>query len=352
MPSPETAPPRHDPPRRRGEAWTLIRWGSALALAFVLVAAAAPLLAPHDPAAQVDPAAARHRPPGTVLHAVHLRDGSVLLADNAERLPDGDLLLRYRGRQRRLDAAEITNLTADGVADRRAFLLGTDGLGRDVWSRIVYGARVSLLIALLTVLLAMTVGVTVGAVAAVAGSWLDVALMRGVDALLSFPQLFLIIALAALFGPRTWLVIVFLGLTGWMRISRLTRSEILGLKDRDFVLAAHGLGQRPTRILLRHLLPNALTPLVVEATLMIGDIILAEASLSFLGFGVQSPTPSWGNMIYDGRDALLTAWWLPVFPGAAIALAVISFSLLGDGLRDLLEPGRRGGASLGAHPRL
>ena len=309
----------------------------ALVVLLVIVALAAPILAPYSPNRQVDPPAARYRPPGTTLALVERTDGSALLADRVERTPEG-LAIERLGVQRVLPAAEVANLTADGVADHRRFLLGTDGYGRDVLSRVIYGARISLLVGILSVALALSLGVAVGAAAGTGPRWLDSLLMRGVDAMLAFPRLFLVLTLAALFRPATALVIVVIGTTSWMGLSRLVRAEILGLRKRQFILAARSLGLHPLRILRRHLLPNALTPVLVQASLLIGDVILLESSLSFLGLGVQPPTASWGNMISDGRDVLVTAWWVSTFPGLAIVLAVLAFNLLGDRLRDMLDP--------------
>ncbi len=301
------------------------------------VALAAPWIAPYDPDQQFDAAAGQYRPPGTNLAAVKLTEGRGLLADRVRRTSDG-LWVERLGKETFYPAAEITNLTPDGVADHRFFLLGSDGFGRDLASRIVYGARISLAISLLTVGLAMTVGLLVGSVAATGPRLLDAVLMRGVDALLAFPWLFLVLTLTALFRPSTALVILVLAATSWMPVSRLVRAEILGLQTREFVLAARGLGMHPARVLLRHLLPNALNPVMVQATLAVGNVILAESALSFLGLGVQPPTPSWGNIVADGRGVLTTAWWVATFPGLAIVLAVLAFNLLGDHLRDLWDP--------------
>ena len=237
-----------------------------------------------------------------------------------------------------LAADEVANLTADGVADHRRFLLGTDGYGRDILSRMIYGARISLLVGSLSVALALTLGLAIGAAAATGPRWLDSVLMRGVDAFLAFPRLFLVLTLTVLLPPSTALVVVVLGMTSWMGLCRLVRAEILGLRERQFILAARSLGLHPLRILWRHLLPNALTPVLVQASLLIGDVILVESSLSFLGLGIQPPTASWGNMVADGRDVLVTAWWVSTFPGLAIVLAVLAFNLLGDRVRDLLDP--------------
>ncbi|HKV09370.1 MAG TPA: ABC transporter permease [Thermoanaerobaculia bacterium] len=314
-----------------------LSWGVALVSLLLLLAAVAPLLAPYDPAEQLDPAAAAYRPPGTELAAVHLTDGGWRLADRVERTEDG-LVLTRRGRSEEIPAASVLNLTPDGVANRRVFLLGSDKFGRDVLSRLLYGARVSLAVGMISALLALTLGVAVGSAAALGGPLADTLLMRGVDALLSFPSLFLLIAIAALVDPGLWATVVILGSLSWLAISRLVRAEIVSLKNREFVLAARSLGQHPLAILWRHLLPNALTPVLIQTVLLLGGLILTESSLSFLGLGIQPPTPSWGNMISEGREALSFAWWIAVFPGAAIAIAVIAFNLLGDGLRDALDP--------------
>jgi peptide/nickel transport system permease protein len=320
-------------------------WGLGLLLALSLPPLAAPWLAPYDPAEQMDAAVAKNRPPGTVLAAVHLADGSWRLAEKAERVPGG-LRIETGGRSEVLPEKTVVNLSrlsADGVADHRRFLLGTDRLGRDLWARMLYGGRISLLIGALSALLALTLGVAVGAAAALGGRWIDAALMRLVDAFLSFPWIFLVVTLAALFKPGTMPLVLILGLTGWMGISRLMRAEILGLKQREFVLAARALGQHPFTIFWRHLLPNAFTPVLIQTALLVGDSILVESALSFLGFGVQPPTPSWGNLVSEGSSlsVLFSSWWLATFPGAAITLTVIALNLTGDGLRDLLDPRSR-----------
>jgi len=327
--------------RRSGRPWGgLLRAGVILVGAVVLAALAAPLLAPQDPNEQVDPAVAHDRPPGTVLAALHLADGSWRLAERVERTPTG-LAVERLGRRETLAAGEVRNLTATGVADRRRFLLGSDRFGRDVLSRVLYGARVSLAVGCLAVLLAATLGVAVGSAAALGGPFVDALLMRTVDALLAFPWLFLLILLTALFRPTGWLVILFLGGTTWMGVSRLARAEILSLRQREFILAARSIGQRPLAILWHHLLPNALTPILVQSTLLLGNLILFEAALSFLGLGIGPPTPSWGNMISEGADVIATSWWVATFPGAALAVAVIAVNLLGEGLRDRLDPRTR-----------
>jgi peptide/nickel transport system permease protein len=320
------------------EGWNLLlRAGAALVGLLALGALGAPWLAPYDPADQADPASASHRPPLTRLRAVRTVDGGWLLADRARR--QGAVLeIERRGEISTLPLERVANLSADGVADSRFFLLGSDRLGRDVSSRLLYGARVSLAVGVLALLLALTLGLAVGAVAGAAGGAVDLLLMRAVDAMLAFPTLLLALTAAALLRSSPLTLVLILGGTAWMSVARLVRGEILAIKERDFVLAARAAGARPWSILWRHLLPNALTPVIVDASLRIGDLILVEAALSFLGLGVQPPTPSWGSMIADGRDALSTAWWVAVFPGLAIALAVMGFNLVGDGLRDRYDP--------------
>ncbi len=315
--------------------------GASILALLAGLALAAPLLAPYAPDEQLDPAAGLYRPPGTALAVVRLADGRVRLADRVHRTADG-LTLERLGESESWPAAQVANLTPGGVSERRVFRLGSDRFGRDLLSRLLFGARISLGVALVAVLFASTLGVAIGAAAALGGSWLDGLLMRMLDALLAFPLLFLMITLAALFRPGPASITVILGAGSWMTISRLTRAELLSLKEREFILAAIGMGQPRWRILWRHLLPNAMTPVLIQATLLFGNLILAESSLSFLGMGVQPPTPTWGNLIAEGRDALTDAWWIASFPGAAIALAVIGFNLLGEGLRNAWDPHHAG----------
>jgi peptide/nickel transport system permease protein len=261
------------------------RVAAAVLVAVIAVALFAPLLAPYDPTAQLDIVALQNRPPSL------------------------------------------------------AHPLGTDPYSRDVLSRLIHGARVSLGVAFVAVSLSMTLGVLAGAIAGLFGGAIDALLMRLVDAALSIPRLLLVIVVAALWGhlgvvPLTLLLAV----TGWFGVSRLVRAETLVVREREFVLAARALGASRRRILLRHVLPNVMAPALVAATLAIGNVILLEAGLSFLGIGVRPPAASWGSIIQDGAQRVSGLWWLTLFPGLAILITVFACNALADALRDLLDP--------------
>jgi peptide/nickel transport system permease protein len=323
-----------------GRGGGALRVGAALIALLIAAALAAPLLTPADPAEQLDPVAGRYLPPGSHRAVVRLAGGGTLLADRVERL-DGAVTVERLGRVVTLPAAEVVSPAPGQPAESRLFLLGTDRFGRDLWSRLVYGTRVSLAVGLLTALLALSIGVVVGAAAGIGGPLADGVLMRAVDAMVAMPRMFLVVAVVALFRPGGWAIVGILGATGWMTISRLLRAELLALQKRPFVLAARGLGLSPFQILRRHLLPNALTPVLVQTGLLVGDAILAESTLSFLGLGIPPPAPSWGNLIAEGQSRLIGAWWLATFPGLAIVVTVVAFNLVVDGLRDRLDPRSR-----------
>jgi peptide/nickel transport system permease protein len=220
-------------------------------------------------------------------------------------------------------------------------LLGTDRFGRDVWARLAYGTQVSLGVGTLAVLVSIVVGVAIGAAAGFWRGWPGTLLLGLTDFALALPRVVLLLLLASLWQPSAGLVILVLGLTGWMTIARLVHGEVRALAVRPFVESAVGLGASELRVLVRHILPNAMTPVIVAAALGLGNAIMLEAGLSFLGLGVQPPTPSWGNLIASGRDTLVNAPWVAAAPGVALVLVVVGATLLGDAVRDRLDPAVR-----------
>ncbi len=217
-------------------------------------------------------------------------------------------------------------------------MLGTDLLGRDIFSRMVYAARIALSIGIIAVGISALIGVTLGSIAGYFGSRIDAIIMRFTDIMLCFPSFFLILSVVAIVGPNIFNIMIIIGLTSWMGIARLIRAEILSLKTREFVLASRALGASNFYIITRHLIPNGIGPVLVSFVFGVAGAILTEAALSFLGLGVQPPNPSWGNIISTGRFYIDSAWWLTLFPGLAILLTVLSFNLVGDGLRTVVDP--------------
>jgi peptide/nickel transport system permease protein len=216
--------------------------------------------------------------------------------------------------------------------------MGTDGLGRDVLSRMLHGGRISLLVGLVAVGIATAIGIVLGAISGYYRGWLDTLIMRLVDVMLSIPSFFLILAVIAFLTPSIWNIMIVIGLTSWMGVTRLVRAEFLSLSSREFVMASRTLGAKDARLIFTHLLPNSLTPIIVSAVLGVAGAVLMESGLSFLGLGVQAPQASWGNILTDGKEYIQFAWWLSLFPGLAILITVLGYNLLGEGLRDALDP--------------
>jgi peptide/nickel transport system permease protein len=232
----------------------------------------------------------------------------------------------------RLDVKKIL------VAPSGMHPLGTDDLGRDVLSRLLYGSRVSLAVGFVSVGIATLIGIVLGSLAGYHGGLVDACIMRLVDLMLVFPRFFLLLAVLAFIRPSIWTIMAVIGLTGWMGVTRLVRAEFLSLKEREFVLWSQSVGAAGFRVVWRHILPNAMAPVLVAMTLGIPAAILTESGLSFLGLGVQPPFATWGNILNAGKDNMEIAWWLSIYPGLAILVTVLSYNLLGEGIRDALDP--------------
>ena len=237
---------------------------------------------------------------------------------------------------------DIKNILAD-PSPRHP--LGTDLLGRDVLSRMLYGARVSLAVGFVSVGIATAIGIVLGALAGYNGGSVDGFIMRLVDLMLVFPRFFLLLAVLAFLRPSIWTIMAVIGLTGWMGVTRLVRAEFLALKEREFVIWSQSVGATGFRVIWRHILPNAMAPVLVAMTLGIPAAILTESGLSFLGLGVQPPYATWGNILNEGKDTIEIGWWLSFYPGVAILVTVLAYNLFGEGIRDALDPRLRQAAS-------
>ena len=279
-------------PFRRRRLTTSFWWALGLIVLLCLIAILAPILAPYSPTAQLDIIGLKSQPPSL------------------------------------------------------AHPFGTDQYSRDLLSRVLFGARVSLSVAMLAALLSVTVGTAYGLIAGYLGGRIDSAMMRVLDAFLAIPRVLLLIALLALWNPVPLVTLVLIiGFTGWFDVSRLVRAEVLSVAQREYILAARALGVPDARIVWRHILPNVLNPVLVSATLGVANVIILEAGLSYLGVGARVPTASWGSIFFDGSDAFQTTWWIALFPGLAIIITVLAFNVVGSGLRDALDPHQLAGDS-------
>lgn len=363
------------PPSREGLgtwalAWRELRgnrrgmWGLTMLGLLYFAAPLAPVLTPYDPDVPGAGGGTVHSflpPLSSAIIVGHKtegeiacrkiavgEDGSVFLDRGAEHAHRNDIRLDdlgepKRGWSRRAHTVKTMTVGERQFPYRKEFhLLGTDANGRDLLSRLVYGSRISLSIGFAAMFVAVTLGVLFGSFAGYFGGWIDNGIMRVVDILLAFPRLLLLLLIVTVYeGAGIFTVVVILGATGWMGVSRLVRAQFLQVKELDYAHAARALGLGQARVMFRHLLPNCLAPVIVNATLLVGNTILVEAALSFLGFGVQPPHASWGNIISDGRAWLEEAWWIATIPGLLIVYAVICFNLAGDALRDALDPKTR-----------
>jgi len=339
-------------------------WGLRLLAVAYAIAAICPVLVDYDPARTPARATgAKLAPPFSTAHVIgdsrgeeiYCRDFTLeddtVVAHGFEEGVEKRIALSRVGTPRRGWTSPPTGTRRLGDRDvpyrAERHLLGTDDLGKDLLALIVHGSRISLTIGFIAMAIAVVIGAAVGTLAGFFGGWVDVLLMRLVDILMAFPRLLLLMLVYVVYAarmdrPSIFVVVAVLGATGWMGVSRLVRAEILSLRERDFTVAARALGLGNLRIMFRHLLPNAMAPLIVDSTLRVGDTILTEAALSFLGMGVQKPTPSWGNIVEGGQGLLDSAWWIATLPGLAIVAVVACFNLVGDALRDALDPRLRG----------
>ncbi len=308
--------------------WPRRLQAGAAGLALLALGAVAGPWLTANPTAIVDARTAALLPPGASRFVLVRRDGTTMACESGKRTAAGWVVTR--------DGA-VQTVPAGAVASAgvRRFWLGTDTVGRDVLARLVSGARVSLGVGALALVVALVLGIGAGLLAGWTGGALDALLMRFVDALLAIPMLFLLLFLAAVFRPSLGVLVLILGLSSWMGVARLVRGQVLSLKEREFILAARAIGASGWRIAFTHLLPNALTPIAQDGALRLGDLILIEAALSYLGLGAQPPTASWGTMVAEGQEVLASTWWLTMLPTALIAATVIAAALAADGVQEL-----------------
>lgn len=284
-----------------------------------------------------DPTHAALLPPLTSVILIELANGSTLMS-RSYQIDDERILIQGPRRSREVMQEDVVKTSYHRL------WLGTDRYGRDVLSQLLTGGRISLLIAVLSLTLATVVGGSIGLLSATTGGWIDAALMRLVDALMAFPVLFLMILASSVLRPGPGLLVLLLGLTSWMSLARLVRGQVLSLRNRQFVLAARSAGSSRLRIWIMHLIPNSIGPVAQDLALRTGGLIVAEATLSYLGLGVPVSTPTWGSLISQGHQAMPVGWWLATFPGLAIATVIISLALVGDGIQDV---GRNRSSSTG-----
>jgi peptide/nickel transport system permease protein len=301
--------------------------GITILLTLLVLCTLGPVILPEPPPA--DPARAALLPPGTSVTVIDLTNGRSLVSPDVD-FGEGSIIVHGPQRSTTVAEAEIAGIGAG------RFWLGSDRFGRDVLSQLMAGGRFSIAVAALATLLALVVGTTVGFAAATAGPVVDSVLMRLVDGLMAFPVLFLMILVSTLFRPSVPVLIAILGLTSWMGLARLVRGQVLTLRGRTFVLAAQAAGSPPLRTWRRHFLPNIAGPLSQDTALRLGDVVLAEATLSFLGLGVPADLATWGGMVAQGHRVMIDGWWIATFAGLAIAALVISLALVGDGIQERL----------------
>lgn len=336
-----------------GGWWVALEPAARVGLVFLIVVAlltfSAPLWSTTNPAAQDDPIGGQNLPPMTRVYVAELTSGVVYWATTATAQNDHLELVRA-GETVRVATRDLVALGPDGLPPRRLLVFGSDRFGRDLAARLLHGGRISLTLAVAATLVAAVFGTLIGLVAGWSRGWLDGLLMRGVDGLLAIPRLFLLLLLVALY-PRTGIggslltllpLAFLLGATSWMDLARVVRAEVRSLSQRDYVTAARANGATSLRIVRRHVLPALLPLLAVDAALRLGDCLLLEAAVSFLGVGVQPPTPSWGNLIADGREVLFQAWWVALVPGLAVLATVVAVGLVADGWSARRQPSGRG----------